>query len=277
VLSAPHMLNLLVTNHWLLVTYPYIGLPRRVPRSSSRAYVSFLWLAVLRMLAIRQEMAERSTDSRLFLATVRTGGSSGTNVIFWDVDTQKDFLIPGGRLYIRGAEKILTNLHELTVWAGAHQIPIISSACAHRPGDPELKTYGQHCMAGTPGQQKVRETLLASRFTVPNRPIELPQVKSFQQIIIEKQHFDVFTNPNTDRVLLEFPAHSLILLYGVTTDICVAHAANALIERGHRVALVADAVAALDTRKAEVFLESFQERGGTLVRAHEVLWEARAA
>jgi nicotinamidase/pyrazinamidase len=236
-----------------------------------------LWLAVLPMLFIRQEMAERGTDSWLFLATVRTGGSSGTNVIFWDVDTQNDFLIPGGRLYIRGAEKILTNLHELTVWAGAHQIPIISSACAHRPGDPELKTYGQHCMAGTPGQQKVRETLLASRFTVPNRPIELPQVKSFQQIIIEKQHFDVFTNPNTDRVLLEFPAHSLILLYGVTTDICVAHAANALIERGHRVALVADAVAALDTRKAEVFLESFQERGGTLVRAREVLWEARAA
>lgn len=102
-------------------------------------------------------------------------------------------------------------------------------------------------------------------------------MKAFQQIIIEKQRFDVFTNPNADRVLQEFGSHLLILLYGVTTDICVAHAANALLERGHRVALAADAVAALDTRKAESFLESFQERGGTLVNTRDVLWQARAA
>lgn len=57
-------------------------------------------------------------------------------MLFWDVDTQKDFLLPGGRLYVSGAEKIIPNLHELTVWAGARQVPIISSACAHQPGDP---------------------------------------------------------------------------------------------------------------------------------------------
>jgi nicotinamidase/pyrazinamidase len=198
-------------------------------------------------------------------------------VIFWDVDTQKDFLIPGGGLYVRGAEKILANLHELTVWAGAHQIPIISSACAHRPGDPELKTYGEHCMAETPGQQKVPETLLPSRFTVPNYQIELPHVKFFQQIVIEKQQFDVFTNPNTDEVVHQFGPRLLILLYGVTTDICVAHAANSLLERGHRVELVTDAVAALDEKKATTFLDSFRKRGGILVNTRDVLSQAPAA
>jgi nicotinamidase/pyrazinamidase len=198
-------------------------------------------------------------------------------VIFWDVDTQKDFLTPGGRLYVRGAEKILTNLHELTVWAGAHQIPLISSACAHRPGDPELKTYGEHCMAGTPGQQKVPETLLPSRFTVPSHQIELPHVKLFQQIIIEKQQFDVFTNPNTDQVVQQFGSRLLILLYGVTTDICVTHAANSLLERGHRVELVTDAVAALDEKKATAFLDSFRKRGGILVSTRDVLRQGRAA
>jgi nicotinamidase/pyrazinamidase len=121
---------------------------------------------------------------------------------------------------------------ELTVWAGARQVPIISSACAHQPGDPELQTFGPHCMAGTAGQQKVPETLLPSRFTLANRDVELPNLKSFQQIIIEKQRFDVFTNPNTERVVSQFGGRLLIFLYGVTTDICVAHAANALLERG---------------------------------------------
>ncbi len=198
-------------------------------------------------------------------------------MLLWDVDTQKDFLCPGGRLYVRGAEAIIPNLHVLTLWAGAHQVPIISSACAHRPGDPELETYGEHCMAGTPGQQKVPESLLPGRFTIPNRPVELPHVKSFQQVIIEKQDFDVFTNPNTDGVLRQFGPRLLILVYGVTTDICVAHAANALLDRGHRVALVTDAVAALDEKQAELFLESFTRRGGLLANTRDVLRPARAA
>jgi nicotinamidase/pyrazinamidase len=198
-------------------------------------------------------------------------------MLFWDVDNQKDFLVPGGRLYVPGAEKIIPKLYDLTVWAAAHQVPIISSACAHRRGDPELKFYGEHCMVGTPGQQKVPETLLPRRFTVPNRPLELPHVKSFQQIIIEKQHFDVFTNPNTDSLLQQFGSRLLILLYGVTTDICVAHAANALLERGHRVQLAADAVAALDEKKAAVFLESFRRRGGIMVQTWDALREAWAA
>lgn len=198
-------------------------------------------------------------------------------MLFWDVDTQRDFLVPGGRLYIPGAEKIIPNLHELTVWASVHQIPLISSACAHLPNDPEIQIYGPHCMVGTPGQQKVAETLLPSRFTVPNRHIELPNLKPFQQVIIEKQRFDVFTNPNADRVVHQFGSRLLILMYGVTTDICVAYAANALLERGHRVELVSDAIAALDEEKAAMFLDSFRRRGGLLMRTRDVLRETRVA
>ena len=129
-------------------------------------------------------------------------------MLFWDVDTQRDFLVPGGALYVPGAKKIIPNLHELTVWAGAHQIPVISSACAHLPSDPEIQTYGPHCMAGTAGQQKIAETLLPNRFTVPNLRVELPNIKSFQQVIIEKQRFDVFTNPNAHRVVHQFGSHA---------------------------------------------------------------------
>ena len=198
-------------------------------------------------------------------------------MVFWDVDTQIDFLLPSGRLYVLAAEKIIPNLHELTVWAGAHRIPVISSACAHLPRDPEIRTYGQHCMAGTPGQQKIPETLLPNRFVVPNRRVELPELRSFQQVVIEKQAFDVFTNPNTEQTLRQFGNGLSIVMYGVTTDICVAYAANALLDRGHRVELVSNAIAALDEEKVALFLESFLKRGGILVKTRDVLREPRAA
>jgi hypothetical protein len=39
-------------------------------------------------------------------------------VLFWDVDTQINFLLPSGRLYVSRADKIIPNLYELTGWAG---------------------------------------------------------------------------------------------------------------------------------------------------------------
>jgi nicotinamidase/pyrazinamidase len=226
---------------------------------------------------LRRQMAALNAITAHRLESGNRVSTRGANVIFWDVDTQIDFLLPGGRLYVPGAEKIIPNLHELTAWAGAHCIPIISSACAHLPGDPEMRTYGPHCVAGTPGQQKIPETLLPNRLVVPNRRFELPDLRSFQQVIVEKQAFDPFTNPNTEQVLQQFGNDLSIVMYGVTTDICVACAADALLDRGRHVQLVSNAVAALDEKKAASFLDSFRKRGGMLVRTRNVLRETSAA
>src|SRR5450759_1232450 len=34
-----------------------------------------------------------------------------SSLLFWDVDTQFDFLHPAGKLYVPGAETIISNLH----------------------------------------------------------------------------------------------------------------------------------------------------------------------
>jgi nicotinamidase/pyrazinamidase len=196
---------------------------------------------------------------------------AGTAMLFWDVDTQTDFLLPGGHLYVPGSELIVPNLARLTNLACSIGVMLISSACAHLPGDPELKIYGQHCMAGTPGQQKVSETLLRNRRVIPNRPVELPNLHDFQQVIIEKQDFDVFTNPNTERVLQQFGSALHIVLYGVVTEICVASAALQLLHRGHRVELVHDATQAIDDGKASMFLQEFIEHGGEVTDTDKVL------
>ena len=192
-------------------------------------------------------------------------------MVLWDVDTQVDFLSPGGRLYIPGAERIVPNLRLLAEWAAERHSLILSSACAHQPGDPELEIYGQHCMAGTPGQQKIPETLLPDRFVVPNHPIDVPDLRQFQQLVLEKQAFDFRTNPNSHKVLRQLPADPTIALYGVATEICVAAAARSLLAAGRKVLLVRDAVAEIDPVRAEAFLIDFVERGGSFIKVQQIL------
>jgi len=192
-------------------------------------------------------------------------------MLLWDVDTQVDFLLPGGRLYVPGAEAIIPNLACLTQFARKMRLPLISSADAHHPDDPELKTYPPHCLAGTTGQKKIPETLLPNRFVIPNRPADLPPAKDFQQIIIEKQQFDVFTNPNTDTLLQQFGSKLQILMYGVVTEICVCAAARNLLRRGHKVTLISDAVRALDEAKASEFIDELLRAGGQLINTNDAV------
>jgi nicotinamidase/pyrazinamidase len=187
------------------------------------------------------------------------------------VDTQVDFLLPGGRLYVPGAEAIIPNLARLTLLARDQRLPLISSTDAHHPDDPELQTYPPHCIAGTPGQQKVPETLLANRYVISNLEAELPPLKDFQQIVIEKRQFDVFTNSSTDKLLQQFGPALEILMYGVVTEICVAAAARGLLQRGHKVTLVSDAIRELDQTKAFQLVDEVLSAGGQLIATDEAI------
>ena len=200
-------------------------------------------------------------------------------LLLWDVDTQIDFMLPEGRLYVPGAEKIISNLRRLTAWAAEQQVPVISTACAHQPGDPELAIHGEHCIAGSRGQQKLPETLLPKRLVVPNQPVDLPDLRAFQQIVLEKQDFDFTSNPNHAEVIWQFGRTLDIMMYGVATDICIASAARSLTVLGHTVRLVRDAVAEIDVKTAARFLSDFVDRGGRLVSLRDVItpWRRRAA
>jgi nicotinamidase/pyrazinamidase len=198
-------------------------------------------------------------------------------MLLFDVDTQIDFLVPDGHLYVVHSENIRPHLRALTSFAAEQLVPLVSTACAHQPGDSELQVYGQHCMSGTPGQQKVPETVLPNHIVVPNRPLELPDLRTFQQVIMEKQDFDFATNPNSQQVLQQFGTALEIVLYGVVTEICVAAAARSLLQWGHKVSVVQDAVAGLDSAKAEAFAAELIGRGGRFVTVAEVLRSARPA
>ncbi len=136
--------------------------------------------------------------------------------IFIDIDTQIDFMLPHGRLYVESAEQLLPLLKQLTQFARAHHIPIISSMDAHAADDPEFQQFPPHCVKGTPGQQKVPETLTSAPVVIPERgSFALPG--SAEQVIVEKSSLDIFSNPNTEVLLAQLKRHELVV-YGVATD-----------------------------------------------------------
>lgn len=199
-------------------------------------------------------------------------------LIFWDVDTQVDFISPEGKLYVPGAGKIIPNLKRLTAWAQQNRILVVASADAHREGDPEFAQYPPHCLAGTPGQKKIPATQLARVWTIPNRPAEIPaDLEGYDQIVLEKQQFDVFTNPNADALLAGLGQKPEIMLYGVVTEVCVACAARGLQDRDYHLRVVRDAVHHLDEAKGRATLEEIVRRGGGLITTDEVLSRTKVA
>ena len=190
--------------------------------------------------------------------------------LFWDVDTQIDFLSPQGKLYVPGAEKIIPNLRRLTKYAADHRMPIVSSTDAHVQNDPEFSQYPPHCLVGTEGQKKVEETLLAEHLIVPNRLIDLPREIEYPQIVVEKQAFDVFTNPNID-ALLKALGKREIILYGVVTEICVDRAARGLIQHGYRVNLVQDAIQHLNSELGSATIDYVRQHQGQILSTGDVL------
>ncbi len=176
--------------------------------------------------------------------------------VFFDVDTQLDFVYPAGALAVPGAEEIARQLIYLTQFAAANHIQIISTVDAHSEDDPEFKVWKPHCIVGTAGQQKVAATLAPGA--------DPPQ------IIFEKQQINAFANPRL-RPLLDSVNADRYVLYGVVTEYCVQSVAFGLLEMGARVELVTDAIKSLNASDEQVFLQRFREQGGLTLESHQVL------
>jgi len=188
--------------------------------------------------------------------------------VFFDVDTQNDFMLPAGALYVPGAERLLPKIARLNRYAASRGIPVISDTDAHTEDDPEFCDWPPHCVAGTLGQLKPAETLLDKRVVIPSTPGEYV-IEEAEQIILQKQSLDCFTNPNLPAVLKQLNADRYVV-YGVVTEYCVRFAALGLLKTGTRVELVTDAILSLKEEDAARTIEEFLAGGGKLTTVEEV-------
>lgn len=196
------------------------------------------------------------------------------DVVFWDVDTQADFMFAGGKLYVPGAEKIIPNLRRLVGAARDGRVFLVSSTDAHTLEDPELREWPPHCLRGTPGQLKIPDTLTEEFYVLPNCPgAPVPENlrAKYGHVVLEKQALDVFTNPNTDRLLAQLAPETDFVVFGVVTEYCVHRTAKGLLDRGRKVSLVADAIRTLKEEDGRHALEELTGRGARLIGTDEAL------
>jgi nicotinamidase/pyrazinamidase len=188
--------------------------------------------------------------------------------VFFDVDTQLDFLYPAGALYVPGAESLEYRIEDLNRLAATRGIVVVSTMDAHSENDIEFRQWPPHCVVGTAGQHKPAATLLDRRLTLPSTPAQF-DIADVQQILLEKQTTDCFSNPNLPALLERLEADRAIV-YGVVTEVCVKNAALGLLRAGKQVWVVTDAVECLNKTNAEAFLEDFVRQGGALVEVAQV-------
>jgi len=194
-------------------------------------------------------------------------------IVFWEVDTQADFMLPGGNLYVPGAEKIIPNLKRLVDAARDGRVFLVSDACRHTRNDPEFKTFPPHCIRGTRGARIIPEGLAQTFATVPNdAAYQLPaEILDNQQIVIEKQTLDVFDNPHTKTIVNRLGKHAEYIVFGVVTEYCVRLAAKGLLERGRKVSLVKDAIETLKPEDGQRTLKELEALGANLMTTDQAL------
>jgi nicotinamidase/pyrazinamidase len=202
-------------------------------------------------------------------------------LVLWDVDTQVDFMLPEGKLYVPGAEQTAPAMARLVAAAREAGIVHVASADDHELTDPEISdepdfsnTYPPHCLRGTPGAERIPETKQADPLPlslVPFPPGLLPGlIERAREILLLKKNFDVFTNPNADALLRALDPDELVV-FGVATDVCDNAAIRGFLLRGRKVRFVEDAARGLDEARVAQCTTAWRAGGVEFTTADAVI------
>jgi len=199
-------------------------------------------------------------------------------IVFWEVDAQRDFMLPGGKLYVPGAEKIIPNIQRLVKAAADAGVFIVSSGDAHTENDPEFQRFPPHCVKGTPGAQIIPEGLTKDVVRIENDETEklATNVLAHSQAVIEKQSLDVFDNPHASEIVERLGNDAEYIVFGVVTEYCVRCAAKGLLERGRKVFIVKNAIETLKPEDGGRALAELQSAGARLISTEKALQKTGA-
>jgi nicotinamidase/pyrazinamidase len=207
--------------------------------------------------------------------------ANGRRTVLWDVDTQVDFMLPDGKLYVPGAEETVPAMRRLVSAAREAGVVHVASADDHELTDPEISaepdfsnTYPPHCLRGTRGAQKIAETEQADPLPLSHLPFPpglVPElVGGRREILLLKKNFNVFTNPNTDPLLDALDPEEIVV-FGVATDVCNDAAIRGFLQRGRRVSFVEDAARGLDEERVQACTTAWREAGVEFTTTDDVV------
>jgi len=204
-----------------------------------------------------------------------------TAVVLWDVDTQVDFMLPEGKLYVPGAESTIPAMARLVGAARSAGIPHVASADDHELTDPEIvddpdfrDTYPPHCLRGTKGAEKIPATQQDDPLPfglVPFPPGLVPgMIEGRREFLLLKKNYSVFTNPNAEALVDALDPREVVV-FGVATDVCDDAAIRGLVLRGRRVRFVEDAARGLDEERVAACTAAWRDAGVVFTTVDEVV------
>lgn len=198
-------------------------------------------------------------------------------VIFWDVDTQRDFLSAEGRLYVPDAAKVVPAISRVRKFALTGGFSIIASIDYHSMDDPEISldpdfktTFPPHCLADTTGGERLGylgEVPVELLGLKKASDAELKRITGLGQfhIVLKSNTVDIFDNPNT-RELLNIVQPQKVVVFGVALDVCVRNSVLGLLKWGAaEVFVITDAVRGLQIRPDEQVLAEFADEGAKML------------
>ncbi|MHC4186116.1 MAG: isochorismatase family protein [Planctomycetota bacterium] len=204
------------------------------------------------------------------------------DTIFWDVDTQFDFLKPEGRLYVPGAAKIIEPISRTRVFALENGYSIIASMDWHSLEDEEIsttpdfkETFPPHCMAFESGSERLGylgDVPIESVGVEKMARRELAKLVEKEQyhVVIRTSSVDVFENSNTV-ALLELVRPRRVVVFGVALDVCVYHTVRGLHRWGAgEIIVLRDVVQGLGITKEEDVFGEFERMGVRVAILDEV-------
>lgn len=173
------------------------------------------------------------------------------------IDMLDDFV--GGALANPRAQRIVPSLKRLLAHARKDGWVVVFSNDAHLPGDPELKVWGDHAMAGSPGAQVIAELR--------------PQAGQ-REFVAPKRFYGAFDGTGLDERLRALGVDEVVLA-GQHTHICVRHSAYGALIRGYEITVPSDAVCAFEGVDEEAALDYLRGTYGARVTTVDDLVGAR--
>ncbi|MGH7540967.1 MAG: cysteine hydrolase family protein [Gemmatimonadota bacterium] len=219
--------------------------------------------------------------------------------IGWIVDVQNDFMRPpeeGGRLYVHdlfddvdpGAVEVEIRIERAVEWMREHCDILVYTGDWHSRDDeeidpddpdPERGTYPPHCMglSDDPAEREGAQIIESIR---PEEPLVLERDASREEaeriartalrekrpIFIHKNRFDVFegnpgAGPLLETLIAELGGDPEIVVCGVSRDVCVTQAIDAMQARGYRTVALKDATWGLGLEPEEETLARWAAGG----------------
>ncbi len=199
--------------------------------------------------------------------------------VFWDDDTQFDFMMPQGKLYVPDAQNIIETISEIRRFALDNRFSIIASVDWHSPNSPEISdkpdfvnTFPPHCLTNDTGAQRVGFLGSVPISYIDTEPLDNEAVKKLISkepfhIAIRKNSLDVFDNPNTQK-LFDLLKPEKIIVFGVALEFCVYVAVKDFLEKtDSSIYLIQDAIKAINPEKGQQVLSELRSKGVQVINS----------